>query len=259
MLIKSIFKTSLFTCFMLSLSLGIANAQFGSNDIDVGDDDLTADGGDIFNDFNEDVEAAQVLEDERFYRYGRFFAFGIGLGFTTFTGNRGSVYQDDHPTFNLFTQFFMSFRVAFTLGLAFSKHAFFIDEQTREFRNSAVGAVEANMFRTYFGIRYYIDTADLGTAITWSNPYVTARLEYWYLTNKFINQPTVDDDSGGGLGFGLGGGLEFPLVIKEYYINLEMLWHTVNYHDKFTQAYREVLEDLDGNALTLTANFVINW
>jgi len=46
------------------------------------DDDLTID-GDIFNDFNEDLEATQVLEDERFYRYGRFFQAMIGLGTTT--------------------------------------------------------------------------------------------------------------------------------------------------------------------------------
>lgn len=232
-------------------------AQLGTPN-EIIEDDLTHSGGDIFNDFNEDVEANQVLEDERFYRYGRFFSVGLGLGLTTFTGNRGAAYVDDHPSFNMFASYFMNFRVSFLLGFAYSKHAFFIDQKTKGFA-SAVGSVEANMFRTYFGFRYYLDTSDLGTAITWSNPYATARIEYWYLTNKFINQNTVPNDAGGGLGFGLGAGLEFPIVIKEYYTNLELLWHTVNFHDKFTQSYREVLEDLDGNVITLMANFVINW
>ena len=37
------------------------------------EDDTVLTGGDIFTDFNEDLESSQVLEDERFYRYGRFF------------------------------------------------------------------------------------------------------------------------------------------------------------------------------------------
>ena len=46
-------------------------------------------GGDIFSDFNEDLESSQVMEDERFYRYSRFFSLNLGLGVTSFTGNRG--------------------------------------------------------------------------------------------------------------------------------------------------------------------------
>ena len=52
------------------------------------DDDLNI-GGDIFNDFNEDLESTQIMEDERFYRYGRFFSFQVGIGVTSFDGNRG--------------------------------------------------------------------------------------------------------------------------------------------------------------------------
>lgn len=47
------------------------------------------------------------------------------------------------------------------------------------------------MLRAYFPYRYYIDTADLGVAITYSNPYLITRFEYWYMTNKFIDQPTI--------------------------------------------------------------------
>ena len=47
-----------------------------SDDINI-DSDLNV-GGDIFSDFNEDLEASQVMEDERFYRYSRFFAVNLG-------------------------------------------------------------------------------------------------------------------------------------------------------------------------------------
>ena len=72
-------------------------------------DDLNV-GGDIFSDFNEDLEASQVMEDERFYRYGRFFGVNLGLGLTTFTGNRGAAYRDNHPSFAFSYQYFLNFQ-----------------------------------------------------------------------------------------------------------------------------------------------------
>jgi hypothetical protein len=64
---------------------------------------------------------------------------------------------------------------------------------------------------------------------------------------------------------GLGMGLEFPIKIKESYINVEALWHQVNLHDKDTQAYKATDEnnigynDLTGNVLSLMVGYVINW
>ncbi|OFZ53942.1 MAG: hypothetical protein A2328_04480 [Bdellovibrionales bacterium RIFOXYB2_FULL_36_6] len=121
------------------------------------------------------------------------------------------------------------------------------------------------MLRTFFSSRYYLDTADLGTAITYSNPYVIGRIEYWYLTNKFIDQSATPDDSGGGLGFGMGFGLEFPIKLKESFIGVELLFHTVNFHDKFTNAYQARnegefgYEDMSGNAWSTTVSYIISW
>ena len=56
--------------------------------MDMVDDDVSV-GSDIFNDFSEDLESSQVLEDERYYRYGRFFSVNLGTGVTNFTGKRG--------------------------------------------------------------------------------------------------------------------------------------------------------------------------
>ena len=80
------------------------------------EDDTTLNGGDIFSDFNEDLESSQVLEDERFYRYGRFFSVNLGGGITTFTGNRGQAYEDNHPTFHLSTNYFLDFQKAIVAG-----------------------------------------------------------------------------------------------------------------------------------------------
>lgn len=237
--------------------------------LDIEDDDLNV-GGDIFTDFNEDIDASKVMEDERYYAHGRFFCFSIGLGMTSFGGNRGKAYENENPTFNIFFTFFQNFQTAFTLGLGFSKHHMFIAEPIEGAQgfsgadNQGPGFIEVNMLRVFFGHRYYFDTANLGTAITYSNPYLTGRLEYWYQTNKFIDQEIMNDISGGGFGFGAGVGLEFPLKLKESFLNLEMLLHTVNFYDKFTKFYRGIngvggYDDMTGLGYSTTVNYVMNW
>ncbi len=249
---------------ILLIQQALAQSSFLS-EID-GDMEVSS-GGDIFTDFNEDLEQTQILEDERFYRYGRFFTVNIGFGSTGFTGNRGAAYNNNNPSYHLSMTYFFNFQSALVLGLEYSKHTMFIDTQTVSY-GFRLGAVEVNMLRPFFGLRYYIDTTNLGTAITYSNPYFVGRMEYWYQTNKFVEQDQVEDLSGGGIGTGLGFGLEFPLEIKKSYVNVEFLYHQVNYFDKYTQDYRQDpnnpdstfgYDDLTGNAYSVMVNYVSSW
>lgn len=258
----------LLTSLALIAALALPTASWAQDMTeDAFDDDLSIE-GDIFNDFNEDLEASQVLEDERFYRYGRFFQANLGLGLTTFTGNRGRAYEDNNPTFHLSVAFFLDFRAALTLGLEYSKHTMFLDTKTNVYRDEIVGAVETNFLRPFVGFRYYLDTTDLGTALTYSNPHFIARLEYWYQTNKFIDRPTLPDQDGGGVGVGTGFGLEFPIELKVSYVSVEFLYHQVNFFDKFTQDYRQDpslegstfgYDDLRGSALSLMMTYNFTW
>ena len=243
-------------------------AQDAANDIFAADDDDLNLGGDIFTDFSEDVENAKVVEDERFYRYGRFFSFNASLGLTTFDGNRGIAYENQPPSFGISFTFFKDFQTALALGVEFSKHSMFLKDPVRAFPNStAPGLVDVSMLRVFFGYRYYIETANLGTAITYSNPYIVGRMEYWYQTNKYVDQTELPKEAGGGLGFGLGFGLEFPIELKEAYIGLEFLIHSVNFPDKNTQKYAPLpnnpngygFEDLGGNAYSTMVSYVFNW
>ena len=73
------------------------------------------------------------------------------------------------------------------------------------------------------------------------------------------------------MGFGLGFGMEFPIKIKENYLGVEFLFHSVNFHDKYTQDYRAIdsdgdgepdgngFSDLTGNAFSTMASYVISW
>ncbi|MBL7664606.1 MAG: hypothetical protein JNM93_05690 [Bacteriovoracaceae bacterium] len=259
--------------FLITFFLFIAGqtcfAQGGSEFSAAFDDDVAdSAGSDIFTDFNEDLDESKILEDERFYRYARFFSFNVGVGTTSYTGNRGAAYYDNNPTYHISVNYFFNFRTSFNLGLEYSKHTMFIDTETVTY-DFKLGAVETSMLRPFFGLRHYIDTTNLGTAITYANPYLAGRLEYWYQTNKFVQRPTLADQSGGGIGMGFGFGLEFPMEVKESYINFEFLYHRVNFFDKFTQDYKQDTndttnstygyDDLMGDAYSVTLNYVISW
>ncbi len=260
----------LLTCLFLLLASFHASAQFFTPETDAMkgmDEDLSI-GGDIFSDFNEDLEASQIFEDERFYRYGRFFSLNMGIGQTMYTGNRGKAYDNEPPSYTISLVYFANFQVAFTLGLAFSKHHMIIDTETYAFKEGVPGLIEVSMFRTFWGFRYYFDTADLGTAITYSNPYFIGRMEYWYQKNKFVENDEYANQSGGGLGTALGLGLEFPIELKKSYIGVEALYHSVRFFDKFTQDYRQDpdnedseygYDDLAGAALTVMITYNISW
>lgn len=259
--------------FMLLLALSV-RAQSTDQMLQEIEDDTTL-GADIFSDFNEDLESAQVLEDERFYRYGRFFSVNVGAGLTTFTGNRGRAYDDNPPTFHLSTNYFLDFQKVIFLGLEYSKHTMVLDTVVNGYaENDRLGAVVTDMTRAFVGFKYYMDTADLGTAITYSNPHLITRLEYWYQSNKFIDQSTLPREKGGGLGGSFGAGLEFPVVLKESYIGVQGLYHVVNFFDKYTQNYRRAIDpstgkplekstygydDLTGNVISFIVTYNFTW
>jgi hypothetical protein len=263
----NIFRTLALMILLLNLSSPL-HAQFGdSDDLPIDEGDLNV-GGDIFSDFNEDLDSTQIAEDERFYRYGRYFSFNIGLGMTTFDGNRGNAYDNQHPSYNVFFNAFMNFQNSFTLGFGYSKHFLDAPLPTVGHKDEPARSVQINMLRVFFGYRYYLDTTNLGTALTYSNPYSTFRLEYWYQTNKYdpdINEP---NKQGGGLGFAIGGGLEFPVRLRESYINVEALIHSVNFFDKDTREWQSLsdgtsqgfgYDDLKGNVYSIFINYVIHW
>ncbi len=262
-------KKHLLLLFSLLLSLG-ARPNFDP----FADEDAELNiGGDIFSDFSEDAENAEIMEDERFFRYGRFFTFQLSLGLTSFGGNRGRAYRNNPPNYGIGVNYFADFKNTFGVGFEFSKHHFFLDDEVNghhdgeEGSESGPGLVDVSMLRFYFSVRRYLDTSDLGTAITYSNPYFVGRMEYWYLTNKFQDQDgLIPNDSGGALGVGLGFGLEFPIELKRSYLGVEALWHSVNFHDKYTQDYAPVpwgsgagYKDLAGSVWSVMTSYVINW
>ncbi|RLA64442.1 MAG: hypothetical protein DRQ88_03655 [Epsilonproteobacteria bacterium] len=217
-------------------------------------------GGDIFSDFNEEVEATRIMKDERFYQYSRFFNFELSMGFTAFDGNRGAAYNNANPSFGLSAHYFMESNLTMGIGMTMSKHSMLIEEATRGYpQEDGVGLIDIQLMRFFYTVRYYIDTTNLGTAITFANPYLVGRVEYWYETNKFKDQPHLENEAGGGIGFSFGFGLEFPIEFKEYYLGIEFLAHSINLPDNQTQKLDPVYINLGGNAYTLMFSFTQTW
>jgi hypothetical protein len=270
-MIKIIFLIFLF-CLGIS-TVSNVNTAFAQYESDLhtfskgGDqDDLNVE-GDIFSDYNEDLEASQVMEDERFYRYGRFYSFNVAAGFTTFTGNRGNAYENQNPSFGLSYTYFMDFQSAFGLGFEYSKHYMAINVPTVTFKDNGPGRIQINMLRSFFFYRYYVDTSDLGTAITYSNPYIVARLEYWNHTNKFMDRPERGSDTRGAIGGAMGFGLEFPIKMKESYFGMELLYHKVQFGDVYDDYYVPIkasdsgqgYDSLKGDVISLMMSYVFSW
>ncbi|MBF0298836.1 MAG: hypothetical protein HQK51_08955 [Oligoflexia bacterium] len=266
--ITNLLLVFLFCCLNLISITPTSQAQYSELGVlDIDDDDLTV-GTDIFSDFNEDLEASQVLEDERFYRFGRFYSFNTSAGVTSYTGNRGLAYEDKHPSLGISILYFLNFRMAFGLGAEYSKHYMLIDAKTQKFsEDGGPGAIEVNMFRTFLFYRYYIDTAELGTAITYANPYFVTRAEFWNQTNKFTDHSDIPNDSGGAIGGAIGVGLEFPIKFKESYLGVEVLYHMINFKDTYDRAAYKSLDDkkgggydnLEGDVLTTFVSYVVSW
>lgn len=257
----------IYNLIILSFIIGLySNINVIASDLgDIDEDELNI-GGNIFSDFSQDLESGQVMEDERFYRFGRFYGLNFSFGVTSFMGNRGNAYVNYPPSLGLSVCYFMNFQVAFGIGVAFSKHGFILDGPTVvEVSDFGAGAVEVNLFRSFFFYRYYLDTFDLGTAITFSNPYFIARLEYWNLSNKFIDKPEIRKKSGGAFGASLGIGLEFPIKIKESYLGVEALYHYISLSDSNEGYFRPIegsnagFDDLTGEPITVMFSYVLNW
>lgn len=226
--------------FLISHSAWAQDATF-----DDGEADFEL-GGDIFNDYSEGIESTRIQERENFFNYSNFFSVDFNIGWTTFDGNRGQAFQENSsPGFGLGVNYYFESNVTFGTGFNYTQNYFTIDEPVYGYPDPLAlpGNITVENWRYYGSLRYYIDTSNLGSALTFANPYLVGRLEYWDVTYKFKNQPIYPDQKGKGVGWGFGLGLQFPLKMKQYNIGVEFLVHSVDWSDKYTQAYAPIEKD----------------
>jgi hypothetical protein len=196
-----------------------------------------------YGDFNLTEEEN---EDTQYFQNGRFFGLSFGGGYQSATGNRGKLYEPAIPRFDVRVQYWFNFQFAADLGIFFANHSFLDNTTNIEVKLVGYGA----------HLKYYFDVRDAAAPITFANPYLS--FGFGALTKNQVSATSSAPDSDSTLSVGGGGGLEFPIVHKRTYLNLELMFHTQNFTDTNETRYRAVT-DLTGGFFTLLAHFMFTW
>ena len=147
--------------------------------------------------------------------------------------------------------YWFNFNVALDLGFFTVSHYYNTTVQS-------LGHVDANIFHVGVDIKYYFDTKNLSAPISFANPYLTLGAGSFSKTENSVSQQTQDADNS--LGVSGGGGLEFAIVPKKTYFELEAKIHVVSFKDTYTTRFQSVgLPNLTGNFYTVTGNLLFTW
>lgn len=202
-----------------------------------------------FTEYGEFSDQSEEDAEMRFFQFGRFFGIGLGMGFDGVTGNRGLLWQGGFPGYNFKLHCWLDFNFAIALG--FRAESFYYDFEARG------GRTDINIVMPGIDLRYYIDTKDLSSAISFSNPYLIMGLGIYNKTDTNANEGTQEQDTA--YGVAVGAGFEFPVKAKSFYIWTEARFEMVNYKDTGTKNFKTLVPDLTGNFYSLNAGILFTW
>jgi hypothetical protein len=186
-----------------------------------------------------------------FFQFGRFFGVSLGLGSEFADGYRGTLWQGGFPLVDFKFHYWFDFNLAVDMGFSIATH--FYDTKANN-----IGRVDVSMFHPYFELKYYFDTRNLGSAISFSNPYLIIGVGSFTKTENYLLLGQQDSNSG--LGLSLGAGLEFVISPKKTYIEIEGKVHFVRFKDTYTTLFSsQGLPNLTGNLYTVNCNLLLTW
>ncbi len=187
-------------------------------------------------------------KEELFYKYGRFFGVGLGLGYQQAMGNRGLLYEPGFPRIDIKVLYWFDFNWSLILGVGFASHDFVYE--------NVANSVRLTSFETQ--LRYSIDTKNLSDALTFASPYFSLGVGAISKTQNTGTQTQADSDSTISMNFGAG--LEFPIAHKKSYLLLDGRYYTQSFVDSAeTEAYSRVTPNLNGGFLNLSLSIVFTW
>ncbi|MCO5142213.1 MAG: hypothetical protein M9962_03885 [Oligoflexia bacterium] len=199
-----------------------------------------------FSDYVPFEDEYDVDEDERFMYFGRFFAVSLGTGVHQFGGNIGKLYNTALPVLDFRLIYFFDFRLAGSIGISSSAHAFNAQPN---------GPVEVNLFRFNADLKYYFDTKNVGAAITAANPYIIAGVSQTYRTQVFQQRGDIGKDRTLAVNGGLG--MEFALKPRKTSLGIEGRIHQMYFKDRFDEEYLESgIPDTTGNMYSVITSVI---
>jgi len=217
------------------------------------DDDFSNSPFTEYGEFNEEDEEAA---DTKFFQYGRFFGVSLGLGFEGVTGNRGYLWQGGFPMLDFKVHYWFDFNLALDLGFFTTPHFFQIEETQGEGERT-----NATLSRLGINLKYYFDTKNMSSALSFANPYLLLGAGSFTKTQTASSEEaTPDSDSA--FGVSAGAGLEFTLKPRKAFFAIEGKIHAVNFKDTRTNELQNTalgLDDLTGYFYTVSGNFLFTW
>jgi opacity protein-like surface antigen len=208
-----------------------------------------------FSDYGEFDSGEDEAEDERFFQYGRFFGVGLGLGFTTATGNAGKLYQGGFPTVDFRLDYWFDFQFALQIDVQNSSHSYNAPPD---------GLTNVNLFRIMAQVKYYFDTRNMSAPITFVGPHLIAGGGFYQRTdnigtgNNTAQATSINTEQA--FGFNAGAGLELTLKPKKTYLDFEAVAHFVQFPDSYTTKFQvDGLNDISGTWLTFDVVLLWTW
>jgi opacity protein-like surface antigen len=209
------------------------------------EDDFTGSPYTNYGEFNN--QEAEEEADELFFQYGRFFGLSLGLGYEPVTGNRGLLYTGGFPTIEFKLHYWFDFNFALNIDVYSASHSFLNP-------NPAIGHTDVNIVHLGLELKYYFDTKDLSSTISFANPYIIGGVGPYTKTQTSAGVATPDTDTS--IGLDVGAGLEFAVSPKKVYIEFEGRLHIVQFKDQFDTEFSAPnaggIPDLTGQLVTLT-------
>lgn len=216
------------------------------------EDDFTGSPYTNYGEFNN--QEAEEEADEQYFQYGRFFGLSLGLGYEAVTGNRGALWQGGFPLIEFKLHYWFDFHFALTIDVYSANH-FFQDN------NPQIGHTDVNLVHLGLELKYYFDTKDLSSTISFANPYVIAGVGPYTKTETSVLVGAADTDTA--IGADAGAGIEFAVAPKKVYFEFEGRIHIVQFKDTYTTRFQPAseggLDNLTGQFLTITGNILFTW
>lgn len=223
---------------------------------------------DPFSDYNDFEQQTEEEADIHFLKNGRYLTLGLISGYRGFTKGFAEGYEG---ALNYGVQFsyFFDLNLAAALSYQTGDHAVFFqsfnDTQLNQVSETYTGNVNIQVFDVH--IKYYVNTDNVTKGLADLNPYLYVGtglfVRTYTLNQSFSNDPDKV------VGFRGGGGIEFPILQRRFYIGAQVLYNYVQFPDESNDTIdeggegnpnpKDVSPHLDGDIyevnLTVGTNF----
>ncbi len=204
-----------------------------------------------FSGYGEFQSWTDEESDVKFFQFGRFFGVSLGTGVQMLDGARGSLWQGGFPVVDVKIHYWFDFQLAMDLNYYSAQHYY-------DTTALGLGRVAINFNQIGMHLKYYFDTKNLSSTISFANPYVIAGFGSYSKTENSLVQQTQAPETSMGVSGGFG--LEFVIQPRKTYFELETKIHAIIFQDTYTTNFTGVgLPNLAGNFYTVVGSVLLVW